>query len=665
MLESIKGIGGKTVHVLAEYGITTIHDLIHYYPRRYESFYLSTLQEADGQTAQWFKAMVKESPKLYSVRPKLTRITVKIVIENTEFTVAFFNQNYLMRILLKGTNIAVKAKIDPKISAINGLQIKLFENFKTGIMPIYNIEGISDHKFLQFVQSGLRLEGHKAEENIPGDIRIKYKLIDRKALLKQVHQPQNMDSLNAVYRRLKYEELWLYQLHVQWLKYQRTHDQGHPKAYQIELVRDFVKTLPYELTEAQKLATNTIFKDLKSHHVMQRLVQGDTGSGKTIVAFLALLATMSAGYQVAFLAPTEILAEQHFNTLQSWLSKTPYQIELLTGSMQLNEKQTVIDKLKNHSIDGIVGTHALFSHATQYAKLGLVITDEQHRFGVNQREKLKHKGQSPDVLYLSATPIPRTLSMTLFGDMDLTIIDEKPIGRKPTKTMLMPINEARQLNTRIKETISKSQQVYVIAPRIDDSDADLVGIETLNAYYQKTFPNLRIASLHGRQKAVEKDMILRQFKQHKIDILIATTVIEVGIHVDNATLMIIFHAERFGYAQIHQLRGRVGRSALQGHCVLLYRGDDTVKKRLALLETIDDGFKLSEEDLKQRGFGDVLGTLQSGYSTFQYSHEYEDLKILKLARDDAADFVQSKINKRFTTFNDLLKSIRITNRSST
>ena len=481
-------------------------------------------------------------------------------------------------------------------------------------------------------------------------------------MLERAHQPKDDLELRSVYRRLKYEELFLYQLRVQWQKYQRTYDKGHSKPYQIHQVKTFINTLPYALTEAQKQATNTIFKDLKSEHVMQRLLQGDTGSGKTVVAFLAMLAVMSAGYQVAFLAPTEILAEQQYDTIKRWLDTTPYAIALMTGSMSLEEKQTRIKQLKNHTLDGVIGTHAIFTGAIQYAKLGLVITDEQHRFGVHQRERLRNKGESPDVLYLSATPIPRTLTMTLFGDMDLTVINQKPEGRKQVITSLVPLKEAKNLNKTLIETISKGQQAYIIAPRIENSDMDLVSVETLFNYYQKVLPKIRFAMLHGRLKSHEKELLLRQYKNKDIDVLISTTVIEVGIHVPNATLMLIFHAERFGYAQIHQLRGRVGRSALQGQCMLIYRGDDTVKERLSVLETIDDGFKLSEEDLKQRGFGDVLGTLQSGYSTFAYSHDYQDIKILKLARDDAAQTVLSFIDKGYEDFNDLLKAIHVSNR---
>jgi len=661
-LTSIKGLGAKTESILIENGIKTPFDLVTFFPVRYAFFELSPIEEASPHELKWFEGVITKKPSVFNVRKNLTRITVEVSVKERVFTLVVFNQTYLLRLLNINEPIVFLAKVDLHYKQVTAQSIRLKRNFEEGIKPVYGIDHVGDQKMLDFIHQTLPGLMPKFRDKIPSFLREKYKLIYIKTFMQEVHEPTSEKNLKQVYRRLKYEELFLYQLKVQELKYLRGFQKGSQKHYDIDKVKAYINHLPFDLTQAQKQATNTLFKDLKSPHVMKRMLQGDTGSGKTVVAFLAMIAVITAGQQVAFMAPTEILANQHFDTFNTLFGNHKFIIERLTGSLNLSDRNRVKKGLREGIIDAVIGTHALLSKDLSFQQLGLVITDEQHRFGVSQRDTLKHKGSNPDILYLSATPIPRTLAMTLFSDIDLTVIQEKPRGRMTITTELAPLKQARKFNQMIESTLSKQEQIYIVAPRIDnDEDSSLVSTEQLYKYYKKTFPNTKIGLLHGKIKAKEKDGILKAFQARKIDILVSTTVIEVGIHVDYATLMLIFHAERFGYAQIHQLRGRVGRSHLQGQCILLYQGDEYTAERLSVLETTYDGFKLSEFDLKNRGFGDVLGTLQSGHKTFKYSNDFEDFKILKLAKDDAKEIVERYHNDELNdekAISDYLLSIK-------
>jgi len=652
-LKDIKGLGPKTEAILNELSIESLYDLVTFFPKRYDHYKIVPIKEASPQEAKWHQGLVTKNPSIFNVRKNLTRITVEVQSGDYTFTLVVFNQTYILKLLNVGTTVVFLAKIDLHYKQVNAQSIRLKKNFEEGIMPVYNIDSVGDAKMLNYVHQALPIVLPKVHDYIPLELKEKYKLIDKATLLKEAHNPSGERILKQVMRRLKYEELFLYQLKVQYLKYQRAYYQGAVKNYNLDLIKTLIKDLPFELTEGQKMATNEIFKDLKSPHVMLRMLQGDTGSGKTVIAFLAMLAVMSSQHQVAFMAPTELLATQHAETFEKLFKHSKFRLKVLKGSLSLSDRKAIVKALRDGTIDGVFGTHVLFSKDIRFQSLGLVITDEQHRFGVMQRDRLKHKGSSPDVLYLSATPIPRTLAMTLFSDIDLSVIKEKPEGRKVNKTEILPIKKAKTLNPTILETLEQNQQVYIVAPRIETKDDDLISVEQLFDYYRKIFAKYHVGLLHGKMQASDKDKVLKAFKQGAINILVSTTVIEVGIHVDNANLMLIYHAERFGYAQIHQLRGRVGRNKAQGLCYLLYQGDEFTQDRLEILKTTHDGFELSEYDLKNRGFGDVLGTMQSGYKTFKYSNDFEDIKILKLAKEDAIKIIDTYIYNR-NTLNEAL-----------
>lgn len=652
-LKDIKGLGPKTEAILNEQAIESLYDLVTFFPKRYDYYKIVPIKDASPQEAKWHQGVVTKKPSIFNVKKNLTRITVEVQSGDYTFTLVVFNQTYILKLLSVGTTVVFLAKIDLHYKQVSAQSIRLKKNFEEGIKPVYNIDSVGDAKMLNYVNQALPIVLPKMHDYIPHELKEKYKLIDKDILLKEAHNPSDERILKQVMRRLKYEEIYLYQLKVQYLKHQRAYYKGAVKDYDLGMIKSLINDLPFELTEGQKRATNEIFKDLKSPHVMHRMLQGDTGSGKTVIAFLAMLAVMSSQHQVAFMAPTELLATQHAETYEKLFKRAGFTLKVLKGSLTLSERKTIIKALREGAIDGVFGTHVLFSKDIRFQSLGLVITDEQHRFGVMQRDCLKHKGLSPDVLYLSATPIPRTLAMTLFSDIDLSVIKEKPEGRKVNKTEILPIQKAKILNSTILETLKQNQQVYIVAPRIETKDDDLLSVEQLYDYYRKTFAKDRVGLLHGKMHASDKDAVLTAFKQGDIDILVSTTVIEVGIHVDNANLMLIYHAERFGYAQIHQLRGRVGRNKAQGLCYLLYQGDEFTQDRLEILKTTHDGFELSEHDLKNRGFGDVLGTMQSGYKTFKYSNDFEDIKILKLAKEDAIKTIDTYLYKR-NTLNEAL-----------
>ncbi len=665
-LESIKGIGPKMKEKLNRNGIYDCFDIINHFPSRYEVFHLIELKDVIDQKRVTLEGKVT-SPALVSyIRRNFNRLTFNLLIENRSFKVVIFNRDYLKNILDVGEDIVVTGTIDRLKNTFTATTLKLKRNFKNEIEPIYNLDKVSDTQFNKLVKASIKEYSYLIKDELPSSLIKKHKLINYGELLKIVHNPVTKKDLIKIDRRIKYEELFKFQFKMQYLKLKNKSRKTEIKKYDINEVKEFIKKLPFELTEDQKIATNEIIKDIKSPYVMNRLLQGDTGSGKTVVAAITVLSVLSAGHQVALMAPTEILAKQHFKTFSKFFKQTKYRLVYLSGKLTTSERRDKLEIIKDNPDTLIIGTHALFSEDVRYNNLGYVITDEQHRFGVNQRKKLREKGFLPDVLYMSATPIPRTLAISLFGDMDISTIKEKPKNRTKVETKLFTNNQMDLVYLLIDEELKKKHQVYVVTPLILDSETlDLSNAQKVYKEFSSRFKDYFVGIIHSKVKSEDKDQVMNLFEENEINILVSTTVIEVGVDVPNATLMIVLNSERFGLSQLHQLRGRIGRSSLKSYCLLIYSETDTAKERLEILERTDDGFLLSEEDLRLRGPGDFFGYRQSGDLKFKRASIVEDSKILEIARDDALAILTNKESYRnleySLMFNYLKNVLRKTN----
>ncbi|COO05050.1 branch migration of Holliday junctions%2C junction-specific DNA helicase%2CATP-dependent DNA helicase%2C recG homolog [Streptococcus pneumoniae] len=557
---------------------------------------------------------------------KRNRLRFSLKQGEVVFAVNFFNQPYLADKIELGATLAVFGKWDRAKASLTGM--KVLAQVEDDLQPVYRLaQGISQASLVKVIKTafdqGLDL---LIEENLPQSLLDKYKLMSRCQAVRAMHFPKDLAEYKQALRRIKFEELFYFQMQLQTLKSEnRVQGSGLVLNWSQEKVTAVKVSLPFALTQAQEKSLQEILTDMKSDHHMNRLLQGDVGSGKTVVAGLAMFAAVTAGYQAALMVPTEILAEQHFESLQNLFPNL--KLALLTGSLKAAEKREVLETIAKGEADLIIGTHALIQDGVEYARLGLIIIDEQHRFGVGQRRILREKGDNPDVLMMTATPIPRTLAITAFGDMDVSIIDQMPAGRKPIVTRWIKHEQLPQVLTWLEGEIQKGSQVYVISPLIEESEAlDLKNAIALSEELTTHFAGkAEVALLHGRMKSDEKDQIMQDFKERKTDILVSTTVIEVGVNVPNATVMIIMDADRFGLSQLHQLRGRVGRGDKQSYAVLV-----------AIMTETTNGFVLAEEDLKMRGSGEIFGTRQSGLPEFQVADIIEDFPILEEARKVAS-----------------------------
>ncbi|MBN2605065.1 MAG: ATP-dependent DNA helicase RecG [Bacilli bacterium] len=642
-LESIKGIGPRMKEKLNRNGIYDCFDIINRFPSRYEIYHLTSLKDASEMSRVTLEGKVTSLPIVSFIRKNFNRLTFNLLIEDRTFKVVIFNREYLRSILDIGEDIVVTGQIDRLKNTFTATTLKLKRNFKNEIEPIYNIDGIGDKQFQKLVELSLLEYGYLLKDDLPKSLVTKYKLISYRDLLNIVHTPISEKDLLKIDRRIKYEELFKFQFKMQYLRLKHKSKKSLSKRYDKELILEFISSLPFELTEDQKQATNEIVKDILSRFVMNRLLQGDTGSGKTVVAAISILAVLSSGFQVALMAPTEILAQQHYDTFQKYFAPYDFSITYLSGKLSTSERRACLETIKNNPKTLIIGTHALFSDDVIYNNLGYVITDEQHRFGVNQRKKLREKGFNPDVLYMSATPIPRTLAISLFGDMDISTIKERPKNRIKVETKLFNNNQLDLVYLLIDEELKNHHQVYVVTPLILESETlDLSNAQKVFQDLKKRYSDYQVGLLHSKVNQEEKESVMEKFKANEIHLLVSTTVIEVGVDVPNATLMVIFDSHRFGLSQIHQLRGRVGRSALKSYCILVYSDNEEVKERLEILERTDDGFLLSEEDLRLRGPGDFFGMRQSGDLKFQKASIVTDANILEIAKNDALEILMNK-----------------------
>lgn len=647
-VSNMKGVGKETAEQLASLGIETVEDLIWTFPYRHEDFTLKNLAETPHNEKVTIEARVESIPSV-TYMGKKSRLTVTVLAGRHLVKVVMFNQHYLKQKLTPGAIVTVSGKWDRGRQVIVGSSIKFGPKQDQGdFEPVYSLRNtIHQNRFRKMMRQALDEAGDNIPETLPPSMCEQYKLLPLQEALEGVHFPKDTDHVKQARRRFVFEELLAFQLRIQALrKARQDQEKGLSIHYDLEKLRAFINTLPYELTGAQKRVVNEICKDLKSHHRMNRLLQGDVGSGKTVVAAIGLYAAVTAGFQGALMAPTEILAEQHAENLYAWFEPVGVRVALLSGSTKAKARREILERLANGEIDILIGTHALIQPDVEFKQLGFVITDEQHRFGVEQRRILRDKGQNPDVLFMTATPIPRTLAITAFGEMDVSIIDELPAGRKQIETHWMKHEQLGAVLTKMETELAAGRQAYVICPLIEESDKIDVQnavevFEQLTTYFHGRF---NVGLMHGRLHSDEKDAVMRAFSEGNIQVLVSTTVVEVGVNVPNATFMTIYDAERFGLAQLHQLRGRVGRGEHQSYCVLLAdpKTDEGKERMISMTET-NDGFRLAEKDLELRGPGDFFGKKQSGLPEFKMADLVHDYRALEVARQDAVRLIESEV----------------------
>jgi ATP-dependent DNA helicase RecG len=642
----IKGVGGETALQLTAMGIQSVGDLLEYVPYRYEDYRLKDLAEAEHEERVTVEGKIHSAPSLMFYGKKKSRLNVRLFSGGYLIQATFFNQPYLKKKLNLQDTITVTGKWDKNRQIITVQQYSLGPHTAKGdFEPVYSLKGsIKNQTLRKFIRSAFDLYGNDISENLPETLRMQYKLLNKKEALFNLHFPAAPTSLKQARRRMVYEEFLLFQLKMQALrKFEREHSNGIQQNYDLDKIKEFINSLPFPLTDAQKRVVNEISADMKSPHRMNRLLQGDVGSGKTVVAAIALFSTITAGYQGALMVPTEILAEQHAESLSELLGQAGLNTALLTSSVKGKRRKLLLEKLQEGEIDVLIGTHALIQDEVNFKNLGLVITDEQHRFGVQQRRILREKGESPDVLFMTATPIPRTLAITVFGEMDVSIIDEMPAGRKIIETYWAKQDKLERVLDFMEKELSQGRQAYVICPLIEESDKldvqNAIDVHAqLEFYFQERY---KVGLMHGRLHSDDKDEVMKAFSRNEIQVLVSTTVVEVGVNVPNATMMVIYDAERFGLSQLHQLRGRVGRGSSQSFCVLLADPKtDVGKERMRIMAETNDGFELSEKDLELRGPGDFFGKKQSGLPEFKVADMIHDYRALEVARNDAQRLIQ-------------------------
>ncbi|MBZ2153147.1 ATP-dependent DNA helicase RecG [Streptococcus australis] len=640
-LSVLPGIGPKSAEKYKKLGIETVEDLLLYFPFRYEDFKSKNVLDLEDGEKAVVSGLVATPANVQYYGYKRNRLRFTIKQGELVLAVSFFNQPYLADKIELGQTVAVFGKWDKAKGALTGM--KLLAQVEDDLQPVYRLsQGVSQSALVKVIKTAFEAGlDQLLEENLPQILMDKYHLLSRRQAVRAMHFPKDLEEYKQALRRVKFEELLFFQLQLQVLKEEnRSVGQGIVLDWDEKKLKALQASLPFALTEAQERSLSEILADMRSPYHMNRLLQGDVGSGKTVVAGLAMYAAVTAGKQAALMVPTEILAEQHLQSLTSLFSNL--RILLLTGSLKAAERRERLDLIKSGQVDLVVGTHALIQEGVHFHDLGLIIIDEQHRFGVAQRRILREKGQNPDVLMMTATPIPRTLAITAFGDMDVSIIDQMPAGRKEIITRWVKHQQLNLVLDWLVKEIQKGSQAYVISPLIEESEAlDLKNAialeEELIAYFGD---RVRIALLHGKMKGEEKDAIMQAFKQGEIDLLVSTTVIEVGVNVPNATVMIIMDADRFGLSQLHQLRGRVGRGDKQSYAVLVANPKtESGKRRMKIMTETTNGFVLAEEDLKLRGSGEIFGTRQSGIPEFQVANLIEDYPILEEARKVAVQVV--------------------------
>ena len=647
-LRTLKGVGEKTEKLFQKVGIYDTDDLLHYYPRNYDEYETPVdIAELKEGTVQAVSAAVCSGVYVNSVRGRQI-ISVNIADQSGKFPVVWFNLPYLKKTLRKGSWFVFRGRIVRKQGKLEMEHPEIFtpsayEEILHNLQPIYGLTaGLSNKTVVKMVTQLLE-DLPMQSEYLPEELRERYGLADVNYALKTIHFPKNKEELLVSRKRLVFDEFLLFILSVRRMKEKAEETPNCFPVKETWLTEEVIERLPYSLTNAQLNAWHEIERDLAGRTMMSRLVQGDVGSGKTILAFLAMFLVADNGYQAALMAPTEVLARQHYEGFLKLMEEQglSFPTILLTGSDTAKEKRIAYERIASGEASIIIGTHALIQEKVEYANLALVITDEQHRFGVKQREALTTRGNPPNVLVMSATPIPRTLAIILYGDLDISVIDELPAKRLPIKNCVVNTSYRPKAYSFIEKQVRQGRQAYVICPMVEESEG--MDAENVLDYTQKLKENLpsdiRIEYLHGKMKPKEKNHVMESFAAGEIQVLVSTTVVEVGVNVPNATVMMVENAERFGLAQLHQLRGRVGRGEYQSYCIFIQGNQDQISKRLEILNKSNDGFYIAGEDLKLRGPGDLFGIRQSGDMEFRIGDIYNDSTILKEASEAAEEIL--------------------------
>lgn len=639
-LETIEGIGPKTKELLNKIKIYTVEDLLNYYPYRYDIIKRSDLSNLSDGDKIIIDGIVEGQPTTIYINKSLKKMIFRISTKTMILNVTLYNRAHLYSDLKSGKEVTIIGKYNKLKNTV------IVSDIRFGLLPpsakiepiYYTTEGLTVKQISKFETIALEND-YDVIDLVPRYIEEKYNLMNKKSAIKNIHVPEDILLLKKARQRIKYEELFMYILKINYLKNKINND---TLAIERNIDKDkldkFIKSLPFELTLDQDKAVNDIINDLSIKKRMNRLLQGDVGSGKTVIALIAVYANYLSKYQSALMAPTEILAVQHYEEAKKIFSKYKLNIALLTSSTSNKDKKTIYEELENGKIDLIIGTQALIQENVKYKKLGLVITDEQHRFGVNQRDTFKGKGISPDVLSMSATPIPRTYALTIYGDTDVSSIKSKPKGRKEIITVFKKEKDITDVLEMMKKELELNHQIYVVAPMIDtESDSEKESVYDLEEKMNKAFGKIsKIGIIHGKLDSKDKDKVMKDFEKNKINILISTTVIEVGVNVPNASMIVIFDANMFGLSTLHQLRGRVGRGDIQSYCVLVAKESE---ERLRFMESTTDGFEISEYDFQTRGEGDLFGTRQSGELGLKMANIKRDFKMLLKAKEDADEFI--------------------------
>ena len=639
-LETIEGVGPKTKELLNKIKIYTVEDLLNYYPYRYDIIKRSDLSNLSDGDKIIIDGIVEGQPTTIYINKSLKKMIFRISTKTMILNVTLYNRAHLYSDLKSGKEVTIIGKYNKLKNSV------IVSDIRFGLLPpsakiepiYYTTEGLTVKQISKFETIALEND-YDVIDLVPRYIEEKYNLMNKKSAIKNIHVPEDILLLKKARQRIKYEELFMYILKINYLKNKINND---TLAIERNIDKDkldkFIKSLPFELTLDQDKAVNDIINDLSIKKRMNRLLQGDVGSGKTVIAFIAIYANYLSKYQSALMAPTEILAVQHYEEAKKIFSKFKLNIALLTSSTSNKDKKTIYEELENGKIDLIIGTQALIQENVKYKKLGLVITDEQHRFGVNQRDTFKSKGISPNVLSMSATPIPRTYALTIYGDTDVSSIKSKPKGRKEIITVFKKEKDITDVLEMMKKELELNHQIYVVAPMIDtESDSEKESVYDLEEKMNKAFGKIsKIGIIHGKLDPKDKDKVMKDFEKNKINILISTTVIEVGVNVPNASMIVIFNANMFGLSTLHQLRGRVGRGDTQSYCVLVAKESE---ERLRFLENTSDGFEISEYDFQTRGEGDLFGTRQSGELGLKMANIKRDFKMLLKAKEDADEFI--------------------------
>lgn len=657
-LKNIKGIGTQLEKKLNSLNVFSVEDLLENYPYRYNFINIVKINEVKETESVCIKATVIDNVRVSYIKRNFNRLSFKAISDNVILNVTIFNRAFLKQHLTINKEILLIGKYNKLKNSFVASDIK-FNICENKIEPIYHlVEGLTNNNITKIINDALNY--HIYNDLIPEVYFRKYNFLNKEDALKLIHNPKSIQDVKMATVRLKYEELFNFMFKINYLKKINNKAKGIKRDVDIKSKDDFMNELPFSLTEDQIKAIDDIYNDLTNESRMNRLVLGDVGSGKTIVATYAIYLNFLSSYQSALMAPTEILAEQHYKSLDKILSKFNIKVAMLTGSMKKKEKEKVLEDLKNGNINLIIGTHALLSDGVEFKNLGLVVTDEQHRFGVGQRNTLRDKGITPDVLYLSATPIPRTYALTIYGDLDLSIIKTKPAGRVEIITKVKKETEIKDVLYKMLEELKNNHQIYVVSPLIENNnELELKSVFDLEEKLKLAFNNqVEIGVLHGKLKNDEKDTIMQKFKNGEIKILISTTVIEVGIDVPNSTMIVIYNAERFGLSTLHQLRGRVGRNNLQSYCYLVSNKEI---ERLKVLEDSNDGFYISEKDFQMRGQGDLFGVKQSGDMSFKIANLKEDYEILLQAQKDSKEFIDDNLYLENDYYRNLTHSITFIN----